>query len=108
MVSDGSTATATSPRGAVRGTARSRWLARLALLLAVAAVILPLAAAGLRGSLGLVLVGVVGVAAALCGAWWFLTQRGVARVLAGVLLIVAPVVVIVGFVRAGLLWVVVV
>jgi diacylglycerol kinase family enzyme len=108
MVSGGSTATATSPRGAVRGTARSRWVARLALLLAVAAVALPLVAAGLRSSLGLVLVAVVGVAAALCGAWWFLTHRGVARLLAGVLLVVAPVVVIVGLVRAGLLWVVVV
>ena len=89
------------------GSGRSRWLARLGLLLAVAAVVLPLAAAGLRGSLGLVLVGVLGLAAALCAAWWFLTHRGVARGLAGVLLVVAPIVVVVGFARADLLWVVV-
>jgi diacylglycerol kinase family enzyme len=102
------TATATSPTRVVLSSGRSRWLARLALLLAVAAVVLPPAAAGIRGSLGLVLVAVVAVAAVLVGAWWFLTHRGVARVLAGLLLVAAPVLLLVGFVRAGLLWVVVV
>src|SRR3954452_13519846 len=102
------TATATSPTPVVLSSGRSRWLARLALLLAVAAVVLPPAAAGIRGSLGLVLVAVAAVAAVLVGAWWFLTHRGVARVLAGLLLVAAPVLLLVGFVRAGLLWVVVV
>jgi diacylglycerol kinase family enzyme len=89
-------------------SSRSRWLARLALILAAAAIVLPLAAAGLRGSLGLVLAGVVGLVAAAAGTWWFLTHRGVVRMIAGALVVVAPVVLVVVFVRAGLLWVAVV
>ena len=77
-------------------------------MLAVAAVVLPLASAGLRGSLGLVLAAVAAVAVLMVGAWWFLTHRGLARVLAGLLLVAAPIVLLVAFVRAGLLWVVVV
>jgi diacylglycerol kinase family enzyme len=101
------TVTATPGRDSP-GPGRVRWLARLGLLLAVAAVVLPLVVAGLRGSLGLVLVVVLGLAVGLSGAWWFLTHRGVARMLAGVLLVVAPIVVVVALVRAHLLWVVVV
>ena len=102
------TATATSARTPEPATARSRWLARLALVLAAMAAVVPLAAAGLRGSLGLALVGVVAVAVALAAAWWFLTHRGLARTIAAVVVVVAPVVLIVILVRAGLLWVVIV
>ncbi len=102
------TATATSGVEPPPATARSRWLARLALVLAAMAAVVPLAAAGLRGSLGLALVGVVAVAVGLAAAWWFLTHRGLARTIAGVVVVVAPVVLIVILVRAGLLWVVIV
>jgi diacylglycerol kinase family enzyme len=107
-MTSGRTATPVSSSPAGEASSRSRWLARLGLLLAAVATILPLAAAGLRGALGLVIVGVAGLAAAAAGVWWFLTHRGVARVLAGVLVVAAPVVLVVAFVRAGLLWVAVV
>jgi diacylglycerol kinase family enzyme len=85
---------------------RPHWLARLAIVLALAAALVPLAAAGLRGSLLLILVGLAGVAAALAAAWWFLARRGLVRWLAAVVLIAAPVAVAVMYVRAELLWVV--
>jgi diacylglycerol kinase family enzyme len=107
-MTSGRTESPAPPSDAGEVTGRSRWLARLGLLIAALAAVLPLAAAGLRGGLGLVLLGVAGLAAAAAGAWWFLTHRGVVRVLAGALVVAAPVVLVVVFVRAGLLWVVVV
>jgi diacylglycerol kinase family enzyme len=85
-----------------------RWMARLALITAAAATVLVLAGAGVRGSIGLLLVGVAGMAVGLAAAWWFLTHRGVLRWLAGIVLIVAPLTVIVLFAVARLVWVVVV
>ena len=38
--------------------------------------VLVLAVAGVRGSVGLLLVGAAGMAVGLAGAWWFLTHRG--------------------------------
>ncbi|HKG49194.1 MAG TPA: diacylglycerol kinase family protein [Actinomycetales bacterium] len=87
---------------------RQRWLARLCFVTAAAATVLVLVQAGLRGSVGLLLVGVVGMAVALTGAWWFLTHRGLARWLAGVVVILAPLTVAVVWARAQLIWVVVV
>jgi diacylglycerol kinase family enzyme len=84
-----------------------RWLARLAFLLAAAAGVLVLAVAGVRGSVGLLLVGVAGMAVALAGAWWFLSHRGWWRWLAGVLVIVAPLTVAILYARARLIWVVI-
>jgi len=107
-MTSGRTATAISFSRAGEASPRSRWLARLALLLAVVAAVLPLAAAGLRGAVGLVLVGGAALVAVAAGLWWFLTHRGVVRVLAGALVVLAPVVLVVSFVRAGLLWVVLV
>jgi diacylglycerol kinase family enzyme len=85
-----------------------RWLARLALLTAAAAAVLVLAVAGLRGSLGLLLVGFVGTAVGLAGAWWFLTHRGLLRWLAAVVVVLGPLTVAVLYARAGLIWVVIV
>ncbi|MEU8240244.1 diacylglycerol kinase family protein [Actinoplanes missouriensis] len=85
-----------------------RWLARLAFLAAAAAVLLVLAVAGVRASLFLILVAVIGTVVALAAAWWFLTHRGVLRWLAGVIVVLAPLVVAVLFARANLIWVVVV
>jgi diacylglycerol kinase family enzyme len=67
-----------------------------------------LAAAGIRGSIALIAVGVAGAAASLVGVWWFLAKRGVQRWLAAILVVAAPVVVAIMYVRAELLWVVVV
>jgi diacylglycerol kinase family enzyme len=85
-----------------------RWLARLAFVAAGAATVLVLAQAGLRGSLGLLVVGSAGMAAGLAGAWWFLTHRGWGRRLGGVVVILAPLVVAAVWAWANLIWVVVV
>ncbi|MFF5078055.1 diacylglycerol/lipid kinase family protein [Actinoplanes sp. NPDC000266] len=84
-----------------------RWLARLAFVLIAAAGILVLAAAGIRGSLALLITGVIGVAIGLAAAWWFLTHHGVLRWLAGAVVVLAPLTVAVLFARASLVWVVV-
>jgi diacylglycerol kinase family enzyme len=89
------------------GRPAARWLARSAFVLAATAVVLMLAVAGFR-SVVLVLVGGVGIAVALAAVWWFLTHRGIRRVLALVLAVAAPVTIAVMYALAGLLWVVVV
>jgi diacylglycerol kinase family enzyme len=83
------------------------WLARSSFAAAAAAVILVLAVAGLRGGFGLLVTGVLASAAGLAGAWWFLTHRGLWRWLAGAVVVLAPVVVAVVYMRHRLLWVVV-
>jgi diacylglycerol kinase family enzyme len=87
-------------------TRTQRWLARLAFVAAAAAFVVLVAAPGLRAAIALVLVGVVGLAVTLAAVWWFLTHRGWRRGLAAVLALAAPVTVTVLYVRAGLLWVV--
>jgi hypothetical protein len=57
-------------------TVPQRWLARLALVAAAAALLVPPVVAGLRQSLALVLVGLPGLALTLAGVWWALTNRG--------------------------------
>ncbi|MET8764923.1 diacylglycerol kinase family protein [Lentzea sp. NPDC004782] len=84
---------------------RRRWLARFAFLTAAAAVALVPAVAGPRAGIGLVLVGVAGMAVTLAGAWWFLVHHGVVRWLAGFLVIFAPVAVAVVYAQAHLVWV---
>lgn len=80
------------------------WLARLAFAAAVLAAVVLVAFAGLR-SLSMVLVGIGGVGVVLAAAYWFLARRGVLRWAAGAMAVVAPLVVLVLYVRAGLLWV---
>jgi diacylglycerol kinase family enzyme len=84
-----------------------RWLARASFALMFAAVALVLAVAGWR-SLTLVAFAVIGVCAVLAGGYWFLANRGVLRWVALVLVVAAPVVILVAFARASLLWVAVV
>jgi diacylglycerol kinase family enzyme len=91
-----------------RTSPAQRWLARLAFLLAAVAVVLPVVAAGPRDSVAMIIVGVVGAALTLAAGWWFLTRRGVLRVLAGVLTVAAPVTVAVLYAGRGLLWIAVV
>ncbi|USQ85534.1 diacylglycerol kinase [Streptomyces phaeoluteigriseus] len=82
-----------------------RWTARLALVAGTAALVVLLLFAGLSSIL-LVAVGIVGVALAAAGIWWMLTHTGWIRLLAAVLTAAAPLVVLVLYTAAGLLWVV--
>jgi diacylglycerol kinase family enzyme len=91
-----------------RATVAQRWLARLALVAAGAAVLVPLAAIGFRASVALVLVGLVGLALTAAGVWWALTHKGLVRWLAVAVAVLAPLVVLVLYTSRGLLWVVLV
>ena len=81
-----------------------RWLARLSLVLMLAAAAVLIALAGLR-SLALVGIGALGVVAVVAGGYWFLAHRGAARWLALALVILAPIAVLVLFALSSLLWV---
>jgi diacylglycerol kinase family enzyme len=94
-----------APGGA---TVAQRWLARLALVAAAAAVLVAPVVAGLRQSIALVLVGLVGLALTLAGVWWALTNRGLVRGLAIALVVAAPLCVLVLYTSARLTWVVLV
>jgi diacylglycerol kinase family enzyme len=87
-------------------TVAQRWLARLALAAAAAAVLVPPVVAGLRQSIALVLVGLAGLALTLAGAWWALINKGPMRALAAALAVAAPLTVLVLYTRARLTWVV--
>ena len=88
----------------VRPTRAQVWLARSAFGAAFAAVAVLVGFAGLR-SLSMVLVGVVGVVVFVAAAYWFLARRGVLRWAAAVVAVAAPIVVLVLYLRAQLLWV---
>jgi diacylglycerol kinase family enzyme len=94
-----------APEGA---TVAQRWLARLALVAAAAAVLVAPVVAGFRQSIALVLVGLIGLALTLAAVWWALAHKGVIRWLAIALAALAPLVVLVLYTSRGLLWVVLV
>jgi nicotinamide mononucleotide (NMN) deamidase PncC len=85
-------------------TVAQRWLARGAISAAVASVLVPLVAVGLRASLAVVVTGVVGLGLAAAGVWWALTHKGPARWLATAVAVGAPLVVVVLYMGRGLLW----
>jgi|Tabmets5t2r1_1033131.scaffolds.fasta_scaffold00633_6 diacylglycerol kinase family enzyme len=85
-----------------------RWLARLALVAAAAALLVPPVVAGLRQSVALVLVGLAGLALTAAGAWWAVAHKGPVRWLAAALAVAAPLTVLVLYRSRGLLWVVLV
>jgi diacylglycerol kinase family enzyme len=89
-------------------TVAQRWLARLALVAAAAAVLVAPVVAGFRQSLALVLVGLAGLALTMAGVWWALTNKGLIRWLAVAVAVLAPLVVLVLYISRGLLWVVLV
>ena len=88
-------------------TMTRRWLARASFALMLAAVALVLAVAGWH-SLTLIAFAAIGVCAVLAGAYWFLANRGVQRWIALALVVAAPVLILVAFTRASLLWVAIV
>ena len=87
-------------------TAAQRWLARLALLAAIAAIVVLLV--GGAKSIGVLISGIVGIALALAGGWWFLSSRGLARWIGAAVAVAAPVFVIVLYISRQLLWAVLV
>ena len=99
---------ATEQEAPGRATLAQRWLARLGLAAAAAAVLVPLAAIGFRASVALVLVGVAGLGLTAAGIWWALTHKGLVRWLAVTVAVLAPLVVLVTYTSRGLLWVVLV
>ncbi|WP_205650478.1 diacylglycerol/lipid kinase family protein [Actinoplanes solisilvae] len=81
-----------------------RWLARGAFVLAAASAGVLLGFAGLRGvSIGLV--GAGGLAVIVASAYWFLAGRGLVRACAAALLVLAPLTVLVLYIRGELMWV---
>jgi diacylglycerol kinase family enzyme len=92
-----------APGGA---TVAQRWLARLALVAAAAAVLVAPLVAGFRQSLALVLVGLAGLALTAAGGWWALAHKGLVRGVAVALAVAAPLGVLVLYARARLTWVV--
>jgi diacylglycerol kinase family enzyme len=79
-------------------------MARLSLLLMLAAAAVLIGFAGLR-SLALVGIAVLGVCVVVAGGYWFLANRGVLRWLALALVILAPVAILVLFGWKHLIWV---
>jgi diacylglycerol kinase family enzyme len=92
-----------APGGA---TVTQRWMARLALVAAAAAVLVPALVAGFRQSVALVLVGLAGLALTAAGVWWALAHKGLVRGLAVALAVAAPLTVLVLYTSARLTWVV--
>ncbi|WP_406416455.1 diacylglycerol/lipid kinase family protein [Streptomyces sp. NBC_01614] len=94
----GTSGTAGRPRAAAQ-----RWAARLALLVAAAAIAVLLAAAGIK-SLALLAVGLAGLAATAAALWWALSRHGLARLLAAALAALLPIAVLLNYAAVGLLW----
>jgi diacylglycerol kinase family enzyme len=94
---------APGPGGQAPPTRGQRWLARLALVAAIGAVVVLLLFGGLK-SITALLLGFVGLAVTCAAGWWFLAKRGILRWLAFALLVAAPVFLIVVYVVVGLLW----
>jgi diacylglycerol kinase family enzyme len=99
---DGGTGAATDigQRGPV--TRPQRWLARLSVLAALAAI--AVIVVGGTKSLGVVISAVGGLAVTLAAAWLFLSNRGIVRWLAAALVVAAPVSVTVLYISRDLLW----
>ena len=90
------TSTATPP------TTRQRWLARGAFAAFAAATILLVGSAGFSGIV-LIVIGLIGAAALLAGAFWFLARRGVIRWIGLALAVLAIVFVIYSYARANVI-----
>jgi len=77
----------------------------MAFVFAAAAAFTPILAAGVRGALGLLGVGVGAVALVVAALYWALIRRGALRWMSLCVVVVAPMVAVSVFVRAHLLWV---
>lgn len=86
------------------GTAGQRWLARLAVLFAVAAVVIVPVFADLK-SLAMLVVGLVAVAVSIASAYLFLGRRGLLRWVSLAVFVLTPLAVIAVYAFYALLWV---
>lgn len=82
------------------------WSARAAFLFAALTAVIPVLFAGVVGTLGVLIVGTGGVVVTLAALYWFLTRYGLLRWVSLAIAVLAPIFVMVAFVRARLLWVV--
>jgi diacylglycerol kinase family enzyme len=80
------------------------WLARSAFAAAILSVLVLVVFAGFR-SVPMVLVGIAGASVFVAAVYWFLTRRGLLRFAAAAVAVAAPVLVLVLYIRAELLWV---
>ncbi|MFE1593036.1 diacylglycerol/lipid kinase family protein [Nocardia sp. NPDC058705] len=85
-----------------------RWWARAAIACVVAAVLVPVVSAGVMGVVSLFVAGAAGAVVTVAALYWFLTRIGVLRWVALAVAVLAPIIVVALFIRANLLWVVLV
>src|SRR6266480_5987520 len=85
------------------GTMKARWLARSAFVLMAAAVAVLIGFAEL-GGLVMIIIGVIGAALVVAGAYLFLAHRGVLRWIAAAVVILTPVAILVLFALHNLIW----
>jgi diacylglycerol kinase family enzyme len=86
------------------GPAGQRWLARLSILLMIAAVVI-LVVFATGHSIGLIVSGVIALCLMVAGGYWFLANRGVLRWAALALAVLVPIALIVVYASRHLLWV---
>ena len=83
-----------------------RWLARLAILMVIASLVILIVFSGQHGhGIGLILAGVAGACLIVAGGYWFLAHRGVLRWAALALVVLVPIALIVLYLSQHLLWV---
>ncbi|PWV74311.1 diacylglycerol kinase family enzyme [Nocardia neocaledoniensis] len=90
----------------VSGTPVRIWSARAAFVFAALTAGIPILFAGVAGTLGVLIVGTGGVVVTTAAVYWFVTRYGVLRWVTLAIAVLTPVFVVVAFVRARLLWVV--
>src|SRR3954471_8129217 len=86
--------------------ANARARALTASIFAIAAAVL-LLLGGIR-TIGVVVSAAVGLALMLAGGWWFLSHRGIGRLLGGTVAVLAPLAVVAVYAYRDVLWVVIV
>jgi diacylglycerol kinase family enzyme len=80
----------------------ARWLARLAILAALASA--AMLVIGGRSSMAVIVAGLAAVACVAAGGWWFLSHRGPLRWLAAALVVLVPLAVLAFFLSRHLIW----
>ncbi|WP_280296193.1 diacylglycerol/lipid kinase family protein [Nocardia abscessus] len=91
------------PSSSDTATRSQRWWARAAFVLAFLAAAVPVVSAGILSTVGVLCVGVGGVVVTVAALYWFLSRRGPLRWVSLGIAVLAPIVVLVLFVRAQLL-----
>ncbi|MGY5310572.1 diacylglycerol/lipid kinase family protein [Nocardia gipuzkoensis] len=95
--------TSKRPSSSDTATRSQRWWARAAFASAFLAAAIPVVSAGILSTVGVLCVGVGGVVVTVAALYWFLSSRGPLRWISLGIAVLAPIVVLVLFVRAQLL-----